>query len=46
VREFLAKLDPAPRPDFELDLSRMQPAEEVAERMARAVPQMENAPGA
>jgi thymidylate synthase (FAD) len=45
IREFLAKLDPAPRPDFELDLSRMLPAEEVAEMMARAVPQVEQAPG-
>jgi thymidylate synthase (FAD) len=44
VREFVAKLDPAPRPDFELDLSRMLPAEEVAEMMARAVPQVEKAP--
>jgi hypothetical protein len=44
IREFLAKLDPAPRPDFELDLSAMQPAEVVAEAMARAVPQVEPPP--
>jgi thymidylate synthase (FAD) len=41
IREFVAKLDPAPRPDFELDLSTMQDAEDVAETMSRAVPQVE-----
>jgi len=41
IREFVAKLDPAPRPDFELDLSTMQDAEDVAESMSRAVPQVE-----
>ncbi|CAN5786993.1 FAD-dependent thymidylate synthase [soil metagenome] len=41
IREFVAKLDPAPRPDFELDLATMQDAEDVAETMSRAVPQVE-----
>ena len=38
IREFQAKLDPPPRPDFVLDLADMRPAEEVAARMAEAVP--------
>jgi thymidylate synthase (FAD) len=38
VRELRAKLEPAERPDFELDLGRIRDAEEVAEEMARAVP--------
>jgi thymidylate synthase (FAD) len=46
VAEFLSKLDPAPRPDFELDLSTMQTAESVAEAMARAVPQVDRGPSA
>ncbi len=41
IREFLAKLDPAPRPDFELDLATMRTAEDVSEEMARAVPQVD-----
>lgn len=38
VRELLGKLQPAERPDFELGLSTMQTAEEVAARMEAAVP--------
>jgi len=38
MREFLCKLSPAERPDFELDLSQMQSAEEMGTRMAEAVP--------
>jgi hypothetical protein len=41
IRELIEKLKPAPRPDFELDLVRMRPAEEVAEEMAAAVPQID-----
>ncbi|HKK07755.1 MAG TPA: FAD-dependent thymidylate synthase [Gemmatimonadota bacterium] len=41
VRELLGKLVPAERPDFELDVSRMQPAEHFAERMERAVPNVD-----
>ncbi len=44
IREFLDKLDPAPRPDFELDLATMRTAEAVAEEMARAVPGVERGP--
>jgi thymidylate synthase (FAD) len=38
IRELLEKLTPRPRPDFELDLSAMRSAEEVAREMDRAVP--------
>lgn len=38
VREFLDKLRPTERPDFELDLSAMQSADEMARRMYEAVP--------
>lgn len=38
VRELLGKMRPAERPDFELDLSTMQTAEDVAARMEAAVP--------
>jgi thymidylate synthase (FAD) len=41
IRELLAKLEPAPSPDFELDLSRMRSAEDVAAEMARAVPEVD-----
>jgi thymidylate synthase (FAD) len=41
VRELIAKLQPRPRRDFELDLSRMRPAAEIEERMRRAVPQVD-----
>jgi thymidylate synthase (FAD) len=41
IRELQAKLTPPERPDFDLDLSAMRPAEEVAEEMARAVPSFE-----
>ena len=38
VREFLEKLTPRPRPDFELDLARMRSAEEMSAVMEGAVP--------
>jgi len=38
VRELIAKLGAANRPDFELDLSAMKPAEEYETRMREAVP--------
>ncbi|MEX2466284.1 MAG: FAD-dependent thymidylate synthase [Gemmatimonadota bacterium] len=38
VREFVDKLQPPERPDFELDLSIMQSADEMATRMYEAVP--------
>jgi thymidylate synthase (FAD) len=38
IQEFRSKLQPAPRPDFELDLARMRTAEEVAAEMEQAVP--------
>lgn len=38
ARELLAKLRPADRPDFDLDLSAMRPAEEFESRMRQAVP--------
>jgi thymidylate synthase (FAD) len=38
VREFIDKLQPPERPDFELDLSAMRSAEEMATRMYEAVP--------
>jgi thymidylate synthase (FAD) len=41
ISELLAKLKPAPRPDFELDLSAMRSAEAVAETMAAAVPSVD-----
>jgi thymidylate synthase (FAD) len=44
VREFAEKLKPRERPDFELDLGRMRPADEVAREMAQAVPSFEAAP--
>lgn len=44
IAEFVGKLAPAPRPDFELDLSSMRSAESVAEEMARAVPAVEPRP--
>jgi thymidylate synthase (FAD) len=45
IREFLEKLEPAARPDFELDLSTMRTAEDVSEEMARAVPEVERRGG-
>jgi thymidylate synthase (FAD) len=39
IRELREKLVPGPRPDFELDLSRMRAAEEVAGEMEKAVPE-------
>jgi len=44
VREFAAKLTEPQELDFELDLSRMRPAEEVEEEMALAVPSIEPTP--
>jgi len=44
AREFAAKLAPPAELDFELDLSRMRPAEEVEEEMAKAVPAIESTP--
>jgi thymidylate synthase (FAD) len=38
VREFIDKLQPPERPDFELDLSSMRSAEEMSARMYEAVP--------
>ncbi|MEJ2539484.1 MAG: FAD-dependent thymidylate synthase [Gemmatimonadota bacterium] len=45
VRELQTKLTEPVRPEFELDLGRMRPAEEVAAEMARAVPSFEEQPG-
>jgi thymidylate synthase (FAD) len=39
TRELLAKLRPAERPDFDLDLSTMQPPAVIEARMSEAVPQ-------
>jgi len=44
VREFAAKLEAPADMDFELDLSRMRPAEEVESEMAKAVPSIEPRP--
>jgi thymidylate synthase (FAD) len=41
IREFRAKLDVPERPDFELDLAEMEPAEHFRERMEEAVPEVE-----
>jgi thymidylate synthase (FAD) len=41
VTELVEKLKPVAVPDFELDLSRMQSAEEVGARMEAAVPKLE-----
>ena len=38
IRELVEKLRPTERPDFELDLSRMRSAQEVAAEMEQAVP--------
>ena len=40
VLELIAKLQPVERPDFALDLSDMRTAEEMATRMAEAVPEV------
>jgi len=39
IRELVGKLQPAERPDYALDLSLMRTADEMAERMAQAVPE-------
>jgi len=44
IDELLAKLAPARVPDFELDLSRAQPAEHFAARFAAAVPSADKKP--
>ena len=44
IDELLAKLAPGAVPDFELDVSRAQPAERFAERFAAAVPKADAAP--
>lgn len=44
VRELLQKLQPAARPDFELDLATMQPPEVIEARMSAAVPKLERQP--
>ena len=41
IREFKDKLAVPPAPDFELDLSRMRDAEDVAREMAKAVPDVD-----
>ncbi|MFO7893801.1 MAG: FAD-dependent thymidylate synthase [Longimicrobiales bacterium] len=41
VQEMIDKLQPAETPDFELDLSRMESAETVGERMRAAVPKLD-----
>jgi thymidylate synthase (FAD) len=41
VRELAEKLQPSETPDFSLDLSRMRPAEEIAETMQAAVPRLD-----
>ncbi|MGI9627482.1 MAG: FAD-dependent thymidylate synthase [Longimicrobiales bacterium] len=38
IREFRAKLEPKKTPDFELDLSTMRAADDVAEEMYEAIP--------
>ena len=43
--ELLAKLQPKPVPDFELDLSKASSAEVFAERFAQAVPKVDKKPG-
>jgi thymidylate synthase (FAD) len=44
IREFTAKLQPRAVPDFELDLGRMRPPEEIEEIMRAAVPKVERQP--
>ena len=44
AREFAAKLEAPAEMDFELDLTRMRPAEEVEAEMAEAVPSIEPRP--
>jgi thymidylate synthase (FAD) len=38
ARELIAKLQPRARPDYELDITRMRPPEEIEARMQQAVP--------
>jgi hypothetical protein len=44
VEELSAKLQPASVRTFELDITKAQPPEAFAERMARAVPKVDNPP--
>lgn len=44
VAELLAKLAPAPTPDFELDLGRAKSASWFADEFAKAVPKVDKAP--
>jgi thymidylate synthase (FAD) len=44
ARELLGKLRPLGKPDFELDLSRMRPPEEIEAVMSAAVPKVEKLP--
>ncbi len=41
IRELLAKIEAPERPDFSLDLGRMQRAEEMEAKMLAAVPEPE-----
>ena len=43
ARELLVKLRPRATPDYELDLSRMRPPEEIEARMSAAVPRVDRA---
>jgi hypothetical protein len=38
IRELMEKLEAPEHPDFELDLSRMRSAEDLAKKMSKAVP--------
>ena len=44
IDELVAKLQPSPRPDFELDLSSARPPSEFEARFAAAVPQVDAEP--
>ncbi|MGH7466201.1 MAG: hypothetical protein ACREK1_13545, partial [Longimicrobiales bacterium] len=44
ARELLAKLHARATPDFELDIARMRPPEEIEARMSAAVPKIDRQP--
>jgi thymidylate synthase (FAD) len=44
MRELIAKLQPRPRPDYTLDITRLQSAQDVEARMQRAVPRVDRQP--
>jgi hypothetical protein len=44
IDELIAKLQPATRPDFELDMTQAKPPSEFESRFAAAVPQFEAKP--